>query len=216
MNSISKREHILLLTCFVVAAVVGYWLFRFRPLQAEISGKQESGNSATTQIDEFEMPPNPTGNPAELSQQLLQFEELVASMQSQLGKLEGGFADSTNPGSIQQLKVEISELARQRQLQITQSVPFDLKKSDLVSQASGQTRTIGQNLLSSVYKRPTHLMKFDCRFEDLVGFVEGLKSLSRRIVILKLDLAVQTKTEAKTKSKVKGPQLINIEMVLAL
>ena len=216
MNSISKREHILLLTCFVVAAVVGYWLFRFRPLQAEISGKQESGNSAKTQFDEFEMPPDPTGNPSELSKQLLQFEELVAGMQSQLDKLEGEFADSTNPGSIQQLKAEIAELARQRQLQITQSVPFDLKKSDLVSQASGQTRTIGQNLLSSVYKRPTHLMKFDCRFEDLVGFVEGLESLSRRIVILKLDLAVQTKTEAKTKSKVKGPPLINIEMVLAL
>ena len=43
MNQVSKREHVLMLTCFVVAAVIGYWMFRFRPIQAQISARQEQG-----------------------------------------------------------------------------------------------------------------------------------------------------------------------------
>ena len=211
MNQVSKREHVLMLTCFVVAAVIGYWMFRFRPIQAQISSRQEQGVLAGKEIDEFQMPVEPQENDEKLAAELAELETILKKSQDQLTTLEGKFADSKDPGSIQQLKVEISDLANRMGVKIAESVPFDIKQADSALRSAGQTRTIGQNLLSSVYERPTHQMKFQCGFRNLVEFISGLAELSHRIVVLKLDMQTETKTD-----KVPAPQLLSVEIVLAL
>ena len=211
MNQVSKREHVLMLTCFVVAVVVSYWMFRFRPIQAQISARQEQGVLAGKEIDEFQMPAEPQENDKRLAAQLSELETLLKNSQGHLTTLESQFADSTNPGSIQQLKVEISDLANRKGVKIAESVPFDIKQSDSALRATGQTRTIGQNLLSSVYNRPTHQMKIQCGFRNLVEFISGLDGLSHRIVVLKLDLETNIKKKAD-----RAVQLLSVGIVLAL
>jgi len=219
--NLTRRETILIIIFIVVASGMGYFYLRFRPVSKKIKQVKGANTSNQKKLKSFKLAKEPRTNNDRLKSQLKQLEEEVEQGKNKIRNLEKQFASLDSLESLQQLKVEISSLARLSGVLITENIPYDSNRSAGAgfrrpSKAMSAMEPNSMNLLmvlkmNKEFTRPLRKITVRTSFYDLLSFIRGLKELSWNVTIAQFALETLEQPEAR-----QGPQLIEAKLVLAL
>lgn len=233
---LTTREHVLLVAAMLAAALMGYWLFRYRPAVATIRELSQKAQQAREQVQQVQWPAAPTTEPAQLQSQLARAEEKLADARTRLALLERQFAPADGGEAIQHLKVELFDLASRSGLRIAEDVPFN---GNLASTSRGArdaqpakpgVGTIASKdhaadpsargapdytILMQYYRRPIEKLTIEGPYGGLRRFLKGLEHLPWRVVVLDFGIAA-TQANSNATAQRDVPPHLTATLVLAL
>lgn len=186
-NFWEKRLVILFL---IVAAVMGYIQLRLRPAQREL--KRLSGENLKKQeeIRSFKPAHEARDDMDYLRAQIGDIDKQIAIQEKRRDELGKKFAPLDSPEHLQQLKVEISSLARANHVIITENLPYE-----------------GHSLL----ERPMRKITARAVFYDLFNFMNELRKLRWNATIGQLTIEAVEQSQRRPNA-----QTLQVNLVLIL
>lgn len=217
IKQLNKREKLLAAAVIVVILLGGYGYLRFEPRVSEIDLLEKQKENTLNRIATMEIPDEPQEQIDEIIAQLDDQEKALEAIKDNAGQIEMQLA----PLDSQELRVRISELARDSGIRIRVNQPLrpepvtnETKRHAtddteiIVPPAAGWIKRLSPG---SMYARPLQRLEIDGDYPSLRRFIHGLDNLPYQVTVVRMNI------EKLEVAPLRGmSQLLKTELVLAL
>ena len=223
LTKLTNQEQWIVAGVLILFILGGYTFFRFIPQNSHISSLQSHVSSVENKLLTSHIPDEPEDNVKELLTQLDDQEKSLAL----LTEMDESVSGSLAPFRSQELKVLISQLARNSRMRISTNEVY-LPKKTLVKKKKKKKKkkstTLETNLildesrswidrmsLTTLFHRPMQRIVIEGNYVSLRNFIHGLDDLSWQVTIVKLNIAKLPSAPLQGRA-----QILRSELVLAL
>lgn len=224
LSKLTKIEQILLATVILVLLLGSYSFFRFIPENSAIGKLQRQATKTEQQLHSAQIPDEPEQSVEELLKELDEKEQVLAMTQTMADSVSQRLASF---GS-QQLKVSISELARNTGVRIRTNEAFQtitkVKVNKAKSKAKAKAIAAKTDLIlpanyswiermsqKTVFHRPIQRLVLEGDYQSLRAFVHGLENLEWQVTVVRFNLEIMPAAPLRGYA-----QQLKSELVLAL
>lgn len=214
LKQFNKRERILAGTILVVVILGGYGLLRFEPRLETIQSLERQKDATLNRLAKMEIPNEPQEGIDEIKRELEDQKKALDAIRESAGQVEMQLA----PIDSQELKVKISELARDSGIRIR------VNEALRAQPIGGRRGNNGEEVIppatagwitrmapGSMFQRPLQRLEVDGSYLALRRFIHGLDELPYQVTVIRLNI---DKLEI---SPFRGTsQMLKTEMILAL
>ncbi|RMH37660.1 MAG: hypothetical protein D6690_02480 [Nitrospirae bacterium] len=186
-RNLSQREQILLLLLVGVIIGMGYHLFRYQAIKADLWHWESEVAKVQADLKAAKVPRDPPYERSRLEKKLAKLEQELQDVQAKLTPLESQFVPADNDDALLTLKLDISSLAKTTGVDIRDNQPFqpDIEQKAEQSTAAGTPRTLYEIFLhGDPYRRPLQRLRLVGSFAGLQRFLEGLPRLPNKVIVL--------------------------------
>lgn len=226
LPKLKTSEQILLAVVMLVLIMGGYGWLRFVPKNNDIVSLQSQAAATERKLLTTRIPEEPEQGIDELLKQLDDQEHALALVRT----MADGVGERLAPFDSQELKVRISELARNTGVRIRTNeafikpasmavVPIVNKKKSKTAAAQAATNVIlpsshswiARMSATTVFHRPMQRLELEGDYQSLRAFIHGLAELHWQVTV------IQLKLERMPATPLRGyAQALSSELVLAL
>lgn len=222
LRQLNKRERILAACIIVVVIMAGYGLARFEPRYSDIQMLEQQKQATLNRLGKMEIPSEPTEEVEDINEKLDDQENAQQAIRESAEQIEAQLA----PVDSQELKVRISELARDSgvRIRVNESLnPQPLKVSKSSRRGSEPEVSYGEIIPpvtagwitrmspGSMFQRPLQRLELDGSYLALRRFIHGLDELPYLVTVVRLNIDKLAIAPLRGSS-----QILKTEMVLAL
>jgi len=221
LKQLNKRERILAACIIIVIVLGGYGFLRFQP-KFDANQRLEQQKQATlNRLGKMDIPTEPTEGVDDIKDALDDQEKALVAIRESAEQIESQLA----PLDSQELKVRISELARDSgiRIRVNQALNPQPLKPAPTKRGSNEKAAFGEIIpplgtgwvirLSpgSMYQRPLQRLEVDGSYLSLRRFIHGLDQLPYLVTVVRINVEKLDIAPLRGNS-----QLLKTEMVLAL
>jgi hypothetical protein len=224
LKQLNKRERMLAAGIIVVIIVGGYGLLRFQPKYNDIQRLEQQKQSSMNRLAKMEIPREPTEEVDDINRELDDQEKALKAIRESAEQIESQLA----PLDSQELKVRISELARDSGIRIRINeamAPTPLKEVQSSSRKRKEKTTVSFGEIippvtsgwitrlspGSMFQRPLQRLEVDGSYLALRRFIHGLDQLPYVVTVVRLNIDKLDIAPFRGSS-----QILKTELVLAL
>ena len=221
LKQLNKRERLLAGTIIVVLILGSYGLFRFQPKFEGIQRIEQQKESTLIRLGNMDIPTEPTEGIEEIKQALDDQEKALAAIRDSAQQIESQLA----PLDSQELKVRISELARDSGIRIRVNEALNPQPLKPPQSKRGSSNDVSYGEITppvttgwitrlspgSMFQRPLQRLEVDGSYLALRRFIHGLDELPYLVTVVKINVDKLEIAPLRGNS-----QLLKTEMVLAL
>lgn len=215
LKQLNNRELLLAGIILVVIIIAAYGFFRFEPRLEQIQSLERQKQATIVRLSKMEIPNEPQEGIEEIKRELEDQQKALDVIRDSAVQLEQQLA----PLDSQELKVRISELARDSgiRIRVNESLrpqPIENKKQTEGGKEIIPPVTAGwvtRMSPGSMFERPLQRLEVDGSYLALRRFIHGLDELPYQVTVIRLNI---DKLEI---SPFRGSaQMLKTEMILAL
>ncbi|PHS29696.1 MAG: hypothetical protein COA95_11425 [Methylophaga sp.] len=224
LSKLKKSEQILLVIVIAVLILGAYSFLRFIPKNDAIVTLQKQAAKVEKKLQLARVPDEPQQGVDELLKQLDDQEQALALIRNMADGVSQRFA----PFDSQELKVRISELARNTRVRILTNETFKtvikvninkskrkLKAKTIINDTHvilpANRSWIDRMSQKTMFYRPMQRLVFEGDYQSLRAFIHGLDALPWQVTVVRLNI------ERMPAAPIRGyAQLLKSELVLAL
>jgi uncharacterized membrane protein len=222
IRQLNNRERILA-ACIIVVIIVGaYGLVRFEPRYNDIQTLEQQKQATLNRLGNMDIPSEPTEEVEDINEKLDDQENAQQAIRESAEQIE----DQLAPVDSQELKVRISELARDSgvRIRVNESLnPAPLKVNNSGRRGSEPEESYGEIIPpvtagwvtrmspGSMFQRPLQRLELDGSYLALRRFIHGLDELPYLVTVVRLNIDKLAIAPLRGSS-----QILKTEMVLAL
>lgn len=222
LAKLKQSEQILLATVLSILILATYSFARFIPQYSDITKLDKKAQSTQRKLLKARVPEEPDFDLEQLNAKLTEQEKTIEIISHMAHKVEQRLA----PIDSQQLKVEISQLARDNKVRITaneriigQAKPVQIVKSKSKSVPStinnivlpATENWINRMSPNSLFYRPLQRLELEGDYLAIRTFINELDSLPWQVTVVRMQIASQPITPLRGYA-----QALKAELVLAL
>lgn len=223
IKQLNTRERILAAAIIVVIILGGYGLLRFDPKYTEIQRLEQQKQATLNRLAKMDIPTEPTEEVGEIKQKLDDQENALAAVRESAQQIESQLA----PIDSQELKVRISELARDSGIRIRVNealspAPLKLNKNSGKRRKTSDVEYgeiippatagwITRMSPGSMFQRPLQRLEVDGSYLSLRRFIHGLDELPYLVTVVRINIDKLDIAPLRGSS-----QILKTELVLAL
>lgn len=224
LKQLNKRERMLAAGIIVVIILGGYGLIRFQPKFTDIQRLEQQKQSAMSRLSKMDIPTEPTEEVDDIIRELDDQEKALTVVRESAEQVESLLA----PLDSQELKVRISELARDSGIRIRINeamAPTPLKVVQSKSKKRGDNSSVAFGDIippvtagwitrlspGSMFQRPLQRLEVDGSYLSLRRFIHGLDQLPYVVTVVRINIDKQDIAPFRGSS-----QILKTELVLAL
>lgn len=220
-RQLNKREKLLAGAIIIILLVGGYGYLRFEPKLTEIDRLTSQKDATLNRIASLEIPEEPRESMAQLKSELDDLEKALQAIEENAEQIEAQLA----PLDSQELRVRISELARDSGIRIRVNQVFKPEPINITSKNNRQlAKTVDKEVIppfemswinklapNSMFHRPLQRLEIDADYPSLRRFIHGLDNLPYQVTVVRINI------EKLEVAPLRGmSQLLKTELVLAL
>ncbi|MCX4189164.1 hypothetical protein [Methylophaga sp. OBS3] len=221
IKQLNQREKILAIVILIVLLIGGYVSLRFEPRLTEIEKLNNQKDATLTRISKLEIPEEPRESIAEINAELDDLEKALIAIKENAKQIEEQLA----PIDSQELRVRISELARDSGIRIRVNQVFKAEPISIVEKNGRPKEPVTKQELippyefswinklapNSMFHRPMQRLEIDADYPSLRRFIHGLDNLPYQVTVVRMNI------EKLEVAPLRGmSQLLKSELVLAL
>lgn len=221
LNQLNKRERLLAAAVMVVIILGGYGLLRFDPRFDQIQRLEQQKEATLMRLGNMDIPTEPTEGVEEIKQALDDQEKALMAVRDSAEQIEAQLA----PVDSQELKVRISELARDSGIRIRVNEALNPQPLKVPPAKRGSKNKISYGAIippptagwitqlspGSMFQRPLQRLEVDGSYLALRRFIHGLDELPYLVTVVRINVDKLDIAPLRGNS-----QLLKTEMVLAL
>ena len=203
----TRREHALLVVAVVSAIGLGYVSLRYTPAARAYQNVLDRIETTQQKLKKTKVPVIDDLPPVEsLQARLGELQQQTEAAETQTRQWNDRLVPADDPGSVQQLMLEISALARQTGVRIQENTP--MAKTAIEESPDKVLREMGSKQQRG---RPIQRIGLLSSYAGLRAFIEGLVALPWHVAIVRLE--IETVPVAGIQ---RGPQPLEASLVIAL
>ncbi|KGM07002.1 hypothetical protein LP43_1502 [Methylophaga thiooxydans] len=216
LKQLNNRERALAGIILLVIVLSGYGLLRFEPRLENIQRLEQQKEATLNRLAKMDIPTEPQEGIDEIKRKLEDQQKALDAIRESAVQIEQQLA----PVDSQELKVKISELARDSGIRIRVNEalrPQPLKNNNRRGNEDNEiippvtTGWITRMSPGSMFQRPLQRLEVDGSYLALRRFIHGLDELPYQVTVIRLNI------EKLEISPFKGSsQMLKTEMILAL
>lgn len=216
LKQLNNRERALAGIILLVIVLSGYGLLRFEPRLENIQRLEEQKEATLNRLAKMDIPTEPQEGIDEIKRELEDQQKALDAIRESAVQIEQQLA----PVDSQELKVKISELARDSGIRIRVNEalrPQPLKNNNRRGNDDNEiippvtTGWITRMSPGSMFQRPLQRLEVDGSYLALRRFIHGLDELPYQVTVIRLNI------EKLEISPFRGSsQMLKTEMILAL
>jgi len=221
IKQLNKRERILAACVLTVIVLGGYGLLRFEPKLTNIERLEQQKQSTLNRISTMDIPTEPREDVEDINEKLDDQENALQAIKESAEQVETQLA----PVDSQELKVRISELARDSGVRIRVNealnpTPLKVKNKKNRNNADVSYGEILPPVTSgwitrmspgSMFQRPLQRLELDGSYLALRRFIHGLDELPYLVTVVRLNIDKLAIAPLRG-----GSQILKTELILAL
>lgn len=211
IKQLNKRERLLAGAIIVVLILGGYGLMRYQPYQAEITQMQAQKDRTLDRISTMDIPQEPQEDVEDIMAELEDEKKALDAIRENAEQIESQLA----PVDSQELRVRISELARDSGIRIRVNEPLRPssvargKDQEIIPPAAAGW--IKRMSPGSMFQRPLQRLEVDGDYPSLRRFIHGLEGMPYLVTVVRMNI---NKLDVPPMPGMS--QLLKTELVLAL
>ncbi|EEF79673.1 hypothetical protein [Methylophaga thiooxydans] len=216
LKQLNNRERALAGIILLVIVLSGYGLLRFEPRLENIQRLEQQKEATLNRLAKMDIPTQPQEGIDEIKRELEDQQKALDAIRESAVQIEQQLA----PVDSQELKVKISELARDSGIRIRVNEalrPQPLKNNNRRGNDDNEiippvtTGWITRMSPGSMFQRPLQRLEVDGSYLALRRFIHGLDELPYQVTVIRLNI------EKLEISPFRGSsQMLKTEMILAL
>lgn len=216
LKQLNNRERALAGIILLVIVLSGYGLLRFEPRLENIQRLEQQKEATLNRLAKMDIPTEPQEGIDEIKRKLEDQKKALDAIRESAVQIEQQLA----PVDSQELKVKISELARDSGIRIRVNEalrPQPLKNNNRRGNEDNEiippvtTGWITRMSPGSMFQRPLQRLEVDGSYLALRRFIHGLDELPYQVTVIRLNI------EKLEISPFRGSsQMLKTEMILAL
>jgi cell division protein FtsB len=222
IKQLNKRERILAGCIIVVLVLGGYGLLRLDPKYTDIQRLEKQKQATTKRLANMDIPSEPQEEVEDIIDELDDQESALQAIKDSAQQVETSLA----PMDSQELKVRISELARDSgvRIRVNEALnPAPLKLSNAKKRSRDSEVAYGEIIppvtsgwitrLSpgSMFQRPLQRLELDGSYLALRRFIHGLDELPYLVTVVRINIDKLAIAPLRG-----GSQILKTELILAL
>lgn len=216
LKQLNNRERALAGIILLVIVLGGYGLLRFEPRLENIQSLDQQKDATLNRLAKMEIPTEPQEGIDEIKRELEDQQKALDAIRESAVQIEQQLA----PVDSQELKVKISELARDSGIRIRVNEalrPQPLKNNNRRGNDDNEiippvtTGWITRMSPGSMFQRPLQRLEVDGSYLALRRFIHGLDELPYQVTVIRLNIDKLEISPFRGSS-----QMLKTEMILAL
>ncbi|MBL4613219.1 MAG: hypothetical protein JKY91_05690 [Emcibacter sp.] len=215
-QDMSRGEQNKILFILGLIVLAGYFGLRYPVINKDMKHQESMANRRADRLAKRVVKiDDPKISTVRLGRQLVALDKSIQDKGTRLDVISRRFASLEDVKQIQELKLELSQLAERSGVYITSigGNKFVTRENDR-SVGNKDSQQLLKDQSRNRYERPLTTMKSRTTYVGLMNFLEGLGTLSYNLTVVRLEISVDF--DEKKQELQSGTQPLEVSMLLAL